>query len=154
MTNTKLTLIQPYIDLRNRTEAWLKVNPKSFMGPYRPHMYTLEGWFGVLDVCGNLQYPASDYASSWWCEGGDPLLDIELLTRVSNPPIEQVRLLGSFAEPIRREMQARNLTDNHVAYTAYLHLRDCEIQAAKDEWLVTNSIEYGPDWSRFNTDSL
>ena len=124
------------------------------MGPYRPHMYTLKGWLGLLDICGTVEYPNSDYASSWWCEGGGPLLDVELLTCVSNPPIEQVRLFGSFADPMFRELKARELTNNHAAHIAYRYLHDCKVQAAKNEYLANNSIEYGPDWGRFNTESL
>ena len=66
MTDTKNKDIQQYVNLRTRIEEWLKVNPTTFMGPYRRHMYTLEGWLGLLDVCGNLKYPNSGTPSSSW----------------------------------------------------------------------------------------
>ena len=151
MTSKHRQQIQPYIDLHSRIRAWVKVDPNTFMGPYRPHMYTLEGWLELLDICGNLKYPASKYASSWWCKGGYPLLDIEFFTCISNQPIETVRLLGSFADPFLREMRSRKLTKKHVSHYVYLHLHDCKIKAAKHEYEANNSIEYGHDWARFDT---
>ena len=153
-TNPRRHLIQPYLDLSSRIKAWVKVNPNSFMGPYNTHMHTLEGWLGVLDICGDLKYPTSNYASSWWCEGGSPLVEIEFFTRICNPPIEQVRLLGSFAEPFLREMRARKLTNNHISHFVYLHLHDCKIDAARHDYAADNSIEYGHDWRRFDSDFL
>jgi hypothetical protein len=153
MTDDDRRLIQPYLDLNSRVKAWVKVNPKTFMGPYRPHMYTFEGWLELLGICGDLKYPASKYASSWWREGGYPLLDIEFFTCLSDPPIETVRLLASFAEPFLREMRARKLTNDHVSHSIYLHLHDLKIAAAKHEYAANNSIEYGQDWGRFDTNT-
>ncbi len=150
MTDTKNQNIQQYVNLRTCIEHWIKVNPNTFMGPYRPHMYTLEGWLGLLDVCGNLEYPTSDLASSWWDDGGDPLLDIELLVSPAHANHAHIRLFASYADPFLRALRARKLTDNHVAHTVYLYLHDCKIAAAKHEYEANHRIEHGNDWARFD----
>ena len=151
MATTLRHLIQPYLDLESRIKAWVRSDQYTFMGPYRQHMYTFDGWIGLLDICGDLKYPRSGQASSWWQDGGDPLLEVEFFTELSDPPIETVKLLGSFAQPFLREMQARNLTNDHVAHRIYQHLQYLEIAAGKHEYAATTAVEYGHDWCRFNT---
>ena len=151
MASTLRQLIQPYLDLESRIKEWMKVNPRTFMGPYQQHMYTFDGWIELLNICGDLQYPRSKQASSWGQNGGDPLLEVEFFTELSDPPIETVRLLGSFAQPFLQEMQARKLPENHVARRLYEHLHYLEIATRKHEYATETAVEYGHDWCRFDT---
>tara|TARA_R110000824_G_scaffold57836_3_gene157129 strand:- start:242 stop:754 length:513 start_codon:yes stop_codon:yes gene_type:complete len=149
MTDTNNQDVQQYVNLRTRIEHWIKVNPNTFMGPYRSHMYTLDGWLGLLDVCGDLKYPNSGTPSSSWCSI-DPLLDIELLVSPAHANHAHIRLFASYADPFLRELRARKLTENHVAHTVYLYLHDCKIAAAKHEYEANHRIEHGNDWARFD----
>ena len=151
MASTLRQQIQPYLDLAYHVKTWMKVDPKTFMGPYQEHMYTFDGWIELLNICGDLRYPSSNQASSWWQNGGDPLLEVEFFTELSDPPIETVRLLGSFAQPFLREMRARNLTTDHVAHRIYQHLHDLAEAANKHEYAATTAVEYGHDLCRFDT---
>jgi hypothetical protein len=151
MPDTNDHAIEQYLNLRTGIEQWMKINPNTFMGPYRPHMYTLDGWLGLLDVCGDLKHPDSGPLSSW--DSYDPLLDIELLVSPANENHADTRLFASYADPFLRELRARKLTDNHVAHTIYLYLHDCKIAAAKQEYKANHQIEYGHDWSRFDTNT-